>query len=152
MISVRISKAQNPIVPAGFFNSDPSAHVWKDGKLYVYGSTDDNPINYCSDHHDVLSTTDLKTWTIIKNVFASTGANDQVPYNDTKLFAPDVAYKNGVYYMYYCQPDPKHREGVATSTSPIGPFVNGKPLDVGGLEQIDPCVFIVSYWEKNPRL
>lgn len=28
---------QNPIVPAGVYIADPSALVWADGKLYIYG-------------------------------------------------------------------------------------------------------------------
>jgi arabinoxylan arabinofuranohydrolase len=30
--------AQNPAFPTGLYIADPSAHVWPDGKLYVYGS------------------------------------------------------------------------------------------------------------------
>ncbi len=134
--------AQNPIVPPGVYIADPSARVWNDGKLYVYGSTDESPNYYCSYHHDVLYTSDLKTWSIQKNTFASKGENDQVPYNDALLFAPDVAYKNGLYYLYYCQPDKNTREGVATSKSPLGPFTSGKPIDVGQHNQIDPAVFM----------
>ena len=32
------SQSQNPIVPPGIYIADPSAHVWQDGKLYIYGS------------------------------------------------------------------------------------------------------------------
>lgn len=135
------ANAQNPISPPGVYIADPSARVWQDGKLYVYGSSDESTAYYCSKRHDVLSTTDLKTWTLTENTFASAGKNDQVPYNDAVLFAPDVAYKSGTYYLYYCQPD-KFTEGVATSESPLGPFVNGKPINLYGKNQIDPAVFI----------
>jgi beta-xylosidase len=122
LLTITVVKAQNPIVPAGVYIADPSARVWKDGKLYIYGSTDESPDYYCSYRHDILSTSDLKTWTITKDVFASKGDKDQVPYNDALLFAPDVAFKNGTYYMYYCQPDKSNSEGVATSKSPLGPL------------------------------
>lgn len=135
-------KAQNPIVPPGVYIADPSAHVWKDGKLYVYGSRDESPNYYCSWRHDVLYTSDLKTWTIKENVFSSKGDHDQIPYNDALLFAPDVAYKNGIYYMYYCQPDKNNTEGVATSKSPLGPFTNAQKIELNGVNQIDPCVFM----------
>ncbi len=141
LVSISI-KAQNPIVPPGIYIADPSAHVWKDGKLYVYGSRDESPNYYCSWRHDVLSTSDLKTWTITENVFASKGDKDQVPYNDALLFAPDVAYKNGTYYMYYCQPDKNNTEGVATSKSPLGPFTNAQKIELNNANQIDPCVFM----------
>jgi hypothetical protein len=60
-----LSYSQNPIVPPSIYIADPSAHVWKDGKLYVYGSRDESPEYYCSWSHHVLSTSDLKTWTNI---------------------------------------------------------------------------------------
>lgn len=133
--------AQNPIVPPGVYIADPSAHVWNDGKLYIYGSLDESPAYYCSYRHHVLSTSDLQNWNITKNVFSSRGENDQVPYSDALLFAPDCQYKNGMYYLYYCQPDPIAAEGVATSPSPTGPFTNGQKMELAGIEQIDPCVF-----------
>lgn len=133
--------AQNPIVPPGVYIADPSAHVWDNGKLYIYGSLDESTDYYCSWRHHVLETTDLKNWKITENVFASKGENDQVPYSDALLFAPDVMYKNGTYYMYYCMPDRDAAEGVATSQSPTGPFTKGKKIDLKGIEEIDPCVF-----------
>jgi beta-xylosidase len=134
--------AQNPIVPPGVYIADPSAHVWSDGKLYVYGSRDQSPDYYCSWTHHVLSTTDLKSWTLYENRFASKGPNDQVPYSDDILYAPDCQYKNGTYYLYYCLASNKNTEGVATSFSPTGPFTNGRPIKLKGINEIDPCVFI----------
>jgi arabinoxylan arabinofuranohydrolase len=138
---VGVSYSQNPIVPPGIYLADPSAHVWKDGKLYVYGSRDENPDYFCSWNYHVLSSWDLKSWTIDENSFASRGVNDQVPYSDNKLFAPDAQYKNGTYYLYYCLPG-KLAEGVATSPSPIGPFTNGRIIDTKGINEIDPAVFV----------
>jgi arabinoxylan arabinofuranohydrolase len=51
--------AQNPICPIGTYIADPTARVWADGKLYIYGSTDENPGYYCSYRHDVMFTSDL---------------------------------------------------------------------------------------------
>ncbi len=134
--------AQNPIVPPGVYVADPSAHVWKDGRLYVYGSVDESDEYYCSWRHHVLYTSDLKHWGIAENVFASKGENDQVPYSDALLFAPDCQYKDGTYYLYYCQPDRNGAEGVATSSSPTGPFTGGQKMELNGIEEIDPAVFI----------
>lgn len=134
--------SQNPIVPPGVYIADPSAHVWKDGKLYVYGSRDESPDYYCSWNYHVLSTSDLKNWTLHENTFASRGPGDQVSYSDDFLYAPDVQYKDGTYFLYYCLANNTHTEGVATSASPAGPFINGKPIRTGGINQIDPCVFI----------
>jgi len=134
--------AQNPIVPPGVYIADPSAHVWNDGKMYVYGSSDESTNYYCSYRHDVLVSDDLVQWKLIPNIYSSKGNNDKVAYNDTYLYAPDCAYKDGKYYLYYCQPDGSAAEGVAIGESPIEPFGEGKKMDVNGMEQIDPAVFI----------
>lgn len=142
MIFITSVHAQNPIVPAGVYFADPAAHVWQDGKLYVYGSLDESTEYYCSWRHHVLSTDNMSDWTIHENVFHAKGENDQVPYNNSLLFAPDVMFRDGKYFLYYCQPDPEHAEGVAVSDSPVGPFVDGKPINTFGYNQIDPNVFI----------
>ncbi len=137
-----VSYSQNPIIPAGMYMADPSAHVWKDGKLYLYVSVDESTEYYCSFKHHVISTSDMINWEIEKDVFASRGEKDEISYSDKLLFAPDCAYKEGIYYMYYCQPDHTGAEGVATSDSPNGPFVKGKKMELNGIEEIDPSVFI----------
>ncbi len=135
-------KSQNPIVPAGMYIADPSAHVWKDGKMYIYGSRDESPDYYCSWSHHVLSSSDLKTWTVIENAFASKGVGDEVPYSDDFLYAPDCQYKNGKYCLYYCLANNNNTEGVASSNSPTGPFTNGTTIRLKGINEIDPFVFI----------
>ena len=140
--SFLILSAQNPIVPAGVYIADPSAHVWNDGKMYVYGSNDESASYWCSYTHHVLSSSDLLKWDLTKDVFSSKGKNDQVPYNDNLLFAPDCQYKDGTYYMYYCQPSGTEAEGVATSKSPLGPFMNGTRINTRGISEIDPCAFM----------
>jgi arabinoxylan arabinofuranohydrolase len=137
-----IVSAQNPIVPAGIYMADPAAHVWPDGKLYVYCSVDESPDYYCSHRYHVLSSEDMVNWTLYENTFFSRGPEDQVPYSDQLLFAPDCWFINESYYLYYCLPDAKYTEGVATAKHPAGPFTNGSNIDLGGFNQIDPCVFV----------
>ena len=132
--------AQNPICPPGLNIADPTTRVWKDGKLYLYGSRDESLNYYGSYDHWVLYTSDLLNWEFTPNAFASKGPFDQVPFNDDMLYAPDCMYKNGMYYLYFCQPG--GLEGVATSTSPTGPFTNPKELYLKKKNQIDPAVFI----------
>ena len=58
------------------------------------------------------------------------------------LYAPDCAYRDGKYYLYFCYADPVGREGVAVSEKPYGPFENPVPVkgaDGGG---IDPAVLV----------
>lgn len=142
VLAAVVSSAQNPISPPGVYLADPTARVWKDGQLYIYGSVDDSCDYYCSHRHHALVTNDMLNWQLVENIFTSKGEGDGVPYNETVLFAPSAAYKDGIYYMYYCQPDREFAEGVATSASPTGPFTGGVPIDLKGYNQIDPDVFI----------
>jgi beta-xylosidase len=142
LVFSKMLSAQNPIVPAGIYIADPSAHQWKDGKIYIYGSRDESPDYYCSHRYDVLSSDDLKTWTLHENTFASKGENDQVNYSDDFLYAPDCQYKDGLYYLYYCLANNTKTEGVAVSKSPEGPFLGGKIIELAGYNEIDPAVFM----------
>jgi len=64
------------------------------------------------------------------------------------MWAPDCAYKNGVYYFYYPHPSGTNwndtwKIGAATSKSPAKDFVEQGYIDgLGGFAMIDPCVFI----------
>ena len=122
------SSAQNPIVPMGTYIADPSSRVMPDGRLYVYGSTDLTPDKYCSKEYHVLSTADLKQWTMHRNSFS---------WGET-LYAPDVMLRDGTYYLYYDVPDGS--EYVAVGDSPSGPFRDGVKIE--GPRQIDPNIFI----------
>jgi len=129
--------AQNPIAPEGTFLSDPQARVW-DGKLYVYGSRDDNTNQWCSYELDALSTSDLKNWTRHEAILGSRGKNDNIKTTDSFLWAPDCIFQNGKYHLFYCTPDRNHTIGVAVGTSPSGPFKEGH--HVTGPTQIDPTI------------
>lgn len=131
--------AQNPIIPAGTYLADAAARVWKDGKLYIYSTKDETPEHMCSTNYDVISTSNLIDWDWNKNVFASKGENDEVPYLDNLLYGPDCAFKNGKYYLYYCHQNKGKDMGVALSESPAGPFKNGQLLE--GVSQMLPSIF-----------
>ena len=134
--------AQNPICPPGIYIADPTARVWADGKLYVYGSRDEVPNRYCSWRYDVLSSMDLQSWQLTPNSFASKGRGDALFYSDDLLYAPDCMYKDGKYYLYYCLANNTQTEGVAVADSPTGPFLNGQNINLGEHRQIDPAVFV----------
>ncbi|MBQ7378878.1 MAG: family 43 glycosylhydrolase [Clostridia bacterium] len=129
--------AHNPILSPEIFVPDVEAHVWEDGRIYLYGSLDiQGQKSFCSPVHHVYSSDDMVHWTdhgVIFSLSDSTWAKDC-----GVLYAPDCAYRDGWYYLYYCVPD--GRCGVAKSQSPTGPFV-----DVGQIEGvwgIDPAAFI----------
>ena len=130
--------SQNPISPMGVYIADPTGRVDKDGRLYVYGSLDKVPTTYCSTDYHVLSSSNLKDWTLYLNRFSSKGENDEVSYSNGPLYAPDMMYRNGTYYLYYDTSDGS--EGVATSVSPAGPFRCGTKIE--GISGIDPNVFV----------
>ena len=134
--------AQNPIVPAGVYMADPAAHVWDDGRIYIYGSVDESVDHYCSHRYHILSSDDMLNWTLHENVFASKGKDDQVPYSDALLYAPDCQYNDGTFYLYYPLASSQQTEGVATSANPAGPFSDGQHIELHGYNQIDPAVFI----------
>jgi hypothetical protein len=48
--------SQDPICPIGTYIADPTARVWADGKLHIYGTSDESTSNYCSYLHDVMFT------------------------------------------------------------------------------------------------
>lgn len=66
---------QNPFITS-LFNADPAAHVWKDGRLYVYASRDidksgsDLTMDYM-DHYHVFSTSDMANWVDEGEIFSS---------------------------------------------------------------------------------
>ncbi|MEJ0057214.1 MAG: family 43 glycosylhydrolase [Bacteroidota bacterium] len=65
-----------------------------------------------------------------------------IPWVGRQLWAPDAAFKNGKYYLYFPAKDKSDvfRIGVATSTTPVGPFkAEAKPIE--GSYSIDPAVF-----------
>jgi hypothetical protein len=140
------SKAQNPII-RDIYTADPSAHVWGDGRLYVYPSHDIDPPRGCDlmDQYHVYSTDDMIHWTDHGEILRAS----QVEWGRQDggfMWAPDCVFKNGVYYFYF--PHPSETEwnnswkiGIATSTEPAANFVvKGY---IGGLKSmIDPCAFV----------
>ena len=127
----------NPLLPPDIFVPDAEAHVWDDGRIYLYGSFDmKGEKSYCSRIYHVYSSDDMINWTD-HGVSFSLDMTDWAK-DCGALYAPDCAFRNGKYYLYYCVPD--GRCGVAVSESPVGPF-----CDVGPLEHvlgIDPAVMI----------
>ena len=127
LIALSVS-AQNPISPQGVYIADPTARVDSDGRLYVYGSLDESPDYYCSQRYHVLSSSDLRQWTLHRDAFS---------WKD-RLYAPDLIRRYSTYYLYF--DDPQGHEFVASGSSPTGPFTNATRID--GPQQIDPNIFI----------
>lgn len=73
-----------------------------------------------------FSTSDLTNWNIEQLSVATSGVGKQTDYTDRILYAPDCIHHNGKHYLYYCLAGGGKDEGVAVSSSPYGPFKNGK--------------------------
>lgn len=127
----------NPILPLDTFVPDAEAHVWTDGRIYLYGSMDiAGNLSYCSGQYHVYSSDDMVDWVdhgVCFDIDKVSWAREQ-----GVLYAPDCAYRNGKYYLYYCVPD--GRCGVAVSESPAGPFEDVGPME--HVTMIDPAVFM----------
>ncbi len=128
------------------YTADPSAHVWN-GKIYVYPSHDidgPTPEDDLGAHFEMRDYRILSMDKIGGPVTVGPVALDvkDVPWADKQMWAPDAAYKNGTYYLYFPAKDKEgaFRVGVATSKNPMGPF-KAQPQPIKGSYSIDPAVF-----------
>ncbi len=88
---------KNPILPPHVFVPDAEAHVWDDGRLYVYGSFDvPGCPGYCSGVYHVYSTDDLVHWTDHGESFSLRRTKDGWAKDCGALYAPDCAYRDGL--------------------------------------------------------
>lgn len=134
-----------PLV-GGIYTADPSAHVFG-GKIYVYPShdiesgipDDDLGSQYAMRDYVVLSMDDIGAAVAVSPVALKV---EDVPWAEKQMWAPDAAFKNGTYYLYFPARDRqgRFRIGVATAASPVGPF-KPEPEPIEGSFSIDPAVF-----------
>lgn len=149
--------AGDPTVPAGtrylsqpltreIFTADPSAHVFN-GRVYVYpshdidaGIADDDLGNqYAMRDYRVLSMDRPGAPVTVHGVALDV---KDVPWASKQMWAPDAAYKDSTYFLYFPAKDKQgiFRIGVATSKSPTGPFT-AEPQPIRGSFSMDPQVF-----------
>jgi len=130
----------------GIYTADPSAHVFN-GKLYIYPSHDiesgiaenDNGDHFAMNDYHIFSLDSINGKVTDNGVALSV---KDIPWAGRQLWAPDAAFKNGKYYLYFPLKDKQDifRIGVATSASPSGPFVPEKE-PIKKSFSIDPAVF-----------
>lgn len=134
-----------PLV-SDLYTADPSAHVFN-GKIYIYPSHDIEsgiPQNNNGDHFDMkdyhVFSMDSPEGTITDHGVALDVKN--VNWAKRQLWAPDAAYQNGTYYLYFPAKDKEDvfRIGVATSSTPTGPF-KAEATPIEGSFSMDPAVF-----------
>ncbi|HXH15732.1 MAG TPA: glycoside hydrolase family 43 protein [Sphingomonas sp.] len=140
-----------PLVTS-IYTADPSAHVFG-GKIYVYPShdidvkiaDDDLGNQYAMRDYRVLSMDRIGGPVKVNPVALDV---KDVPWASQQMWAPDAAYKNGTYYLYFPARDKQldknglgtFRIGVATAKSPTGPF-KADPTPIAGSFSMDPAVF-----------
>ena len=128
------------------YTADPSAHVFN-GKIYIYPSHDiESGVKEDDEggHFDMRDYHILSMETIGGKVTDHGVALDikNVPWAGRQMWAPDAAYRNGTYYLYFPVKDKQDifRIGVASSKNPAGPFKAEKEA-IKGSYSMDPAVF-----------
>ena len=142
----RIINEREPITDE-IFTADPSAHVFE-GKIYIYPSHDlahectdnDNGDQYAMEDYHIFSLDEIPGECVDHGEALHM---KDVPWVSQQMWAPDCAYKNGTYYLFFPARDHEgiFRLGVATSKNPAGPFTP-EPNYIPGSFSIDPAVFV----------
>ncbi|WP_034257050.1 glycoside hydrolase family 43 protein [Adhaeribacter aquaticus] len=140
------SKLSSEPLVTDIYTADPSAHVFNN-RIYIYPSHD---VESTVPEDDLGSHFDMKDYHILSMDSVGGKVTDHgvgldikdIPWAGRQLWAPDAAFKNGKYYLYFPVKDKQDifRMGVATSTSPTGPF-KAEPKPIAGSFSIDPAVF-----------
>jgi hypothetical protein len=128
------------------YTADPSAHVFN-GRIYIYPSHDTAtgiPEDDLGSHFNMMDYHILSMDSIGGKVTDHGVALDikDVPWAGRQMWAPDAAFANNMYYLYFPVKDKKDvfHIGIATSSKPEGPFKAEKE-PIKGSYSIDPCVF-----------
>ncbi|MFT3824016.1 MAG: glycoside hydrolase family 43 protein [Chitinophagaceae bacterium] len=139
------SVTTQPLV-SHIYTADPSAHVFN-GRIYIYPSHDTatgTPENDNGDHFNMMDYHILSLDSVGGKVTDHGVALHikDIPWAGRQLWAPDAAFANNTYYLYFPVKDKQDifRIGVATSSKPEGPFVAEKE-PIKGSYSIDPAVF-----------
>ncbi|HVG16588.1 MAG TPA: glycoside hydrolase family 43 protein [Chitinophagaceae bacterium] len=139
-------KAKSHPLVSHIYTADPSAHVFNE-RIYIYPSHDiesnvafdDLGSHFAMEDYHVLSMDHPGGETTDHGVALHV---TDVPWAERQMWAPDAAEKGGTYYLFFPAKDHDgiFRIGVASSSSPTGPFV-AQPEAIPGSFSIDPAVF-----------
>ena len=128
------------------YTADPSAHVFN-GRIYIYPSHD---VESNVPQDDLGSHFDMKDYHVLSMDSIGGPVTDHgvaldikdVAWAGKQMWAPDAAFADGKYYLYFPVKDKEgvFRIGVGVSSSPTGPF-KAAPKPIFGSHSIDPAVF-----------
>lgn len=129
------------------YTADPSAHSFNN-KIYVYPSHDRETGIQDNDNGDQY---DMADYHVLSMDYVGGPVTDHgvalkmedIPWVSKQLWAPDAAFKDGKYYLYFPARDKEgiFRIGVAISDKPEGPFTPD-PEPIKGTYSIDPASFV----------
>jgi hypothetical protein len=146
----------NPVIKH-MYTADASPHVMPDGRVWMVTSVDhEDGGGYATMHkYHTFSSGDMVQWTDHGEVLH---INDLMQENneneDWALWAPDMIYRHGKYYLYYpvriLHNDTVKADGGRVVSSYIGVAVSDSPdkrfkvinPKIEGTKGIDPAVFI----------
>jgi len=128
------------------YTADPSAHVFN-GRIYIYPSHDTAT---GTKEDDLGGHFDMRDYHILSMDSVGGAVTDHgialdiknVPWAGRQMWAPDAAFANGKYYLYFPVKNKKDifQIGVAVSDKPEGPFT-AEAEPIKNSYSIDPCVF-----------
>ncbi|RYY28085.1 MAG: alpha-N-arabinofuranosidase, partial [Chitinophagaceae bacterium] len=128
------------------YTADPSAHVFNN-RVYIYPSHD-TATGTAED--DLGSHFDMRDYHILSMDSIGAPVTDHgvaldikdIPWAGRQLWAPDAAFANNTYYLYFPAKNKQDvfQIGVATSNKPEGPFKAEKE-PIRGSYSMDPAVF-----------
>jgi len=128
------------------YTADPSAHVFNN-RIYIYPSHDTatgTPEDDLGSHFNMMDYHVLSMDSVGGKVTDHGVSLDikNIPWAGRQLWAPDAAFANGKYYLYFPVKNKQDmfQIGVATSDKPEGPFTAEKE-PIKGSYSMDPCVF-----------
>ena len=141
-----MAKMNEPLVKH-IYTADPSAHVFE-GNIYIYPSHDlmhdgednDNGDQYKMQDYHVLRMDSIDAECVD---CGETLHMNNVPWVGKQMWAPDAAFKNGKYFLYFPAKDKDgiFHLGVAVGEQPEGPF-EPQPQPIPGSFSIDPAVLV----------
>jgi len=148
----------NPVIKH-MYTADASPHVMPDGRVWMVTSVDsDKGGGYSTMHcYHTFSSADMVNWTDhgeILNIWDVIGSDKEPAGEDWALWAPDMVYYEGKYYLYFpvriVFTEHGYAEGtrktnaytaVAVSDAPDKKFKVINPR-IEGTKGIDPAVFV----------
>ena len=153
----------NPVIKH-MYTADASPHVMPDGRVWMVTSVDhEDGGGYSTMHkYHTFSSKDMVNWTDhgeVLNIYDVIGKNEEPQGEKWALWAPDMVYHEGKYYLYFPvrivigedggegNRKTKSYIAVAVSDSPDKKFKVINPK-IEGTSGIDPAIFIDDDGEK----